>query len=285
MVERVALQPQKRKSSIVAAPAIVEEAPQEPIEAYVVRAEDEGEDPRLSAHLEEDLQQLKQEIRLIRQQSEAVGGASTKEDSNATVDPWTRMVLRMSEDEGPLDPETIKRRAAFLVMVVLRHCLGPVWIITFVVLGDPLTALLPFVLLVVGAGALLAALAGVISYDTFSVVGCFLIFAIPLVGQARLGGVVASGGVGQWSFLAPLGAVYFRSAQESVKWYLAYMAVSTLLVVREYWGDASAAPTPGTSLYHFAMNNLGLLSIAFFVAHHFAVSHEKEANQRRLKQD
>jgi guanylate cyclase len=66
--------------------------------------------------------------------------------------------------------------------------------------------------------------------------------------MAFLGGFLASGGVGLWGILAPLGALVFNGLRSAVRWYVAYVIVFLASgIAGEIMGPVSIVPTWFTS--------------------------------------
>ena len=51
------------------------------------------------------------------------------------------------------------------------------------------------------------------------------ILLAPTLSMIPVGGFLASGGVGLWGILAPLGALVFADARSGVRWFIAFLAV------------------------------------------------------------
>ena len=124
----------------------------------------------------------------------------------------------------PRDDEDLRARKALLVLIsVLILPISFVWGALYLALGSPV-GVVPLVYF----GVLLAALA-VFSrtrdFPSFLRVGQVAILLAPTLSMIPLGGFLASGGVGLWGILAPLGALVFSDVRSAVRWYLAYLVV------------------------------------------------------------
>ena len=116
------------------------------------------------------------------------------------------------------------------------------------------------------------------NYDRFVFYQLVLILVFPSLVHLVLGGLQASGGVMLWSFLAPLGAAFFRSFKESLTWFKVYMGLSFSLIVREYWVGSSATVVNS----YWMMNILGVQLIVFATAAYFAQALEDEYNRSEM---
>src|SRR4051794_1734924 len=67
------------------------------------------------------------------------------------------------------------------------------------------------------------------------------ILLAPTVSMAFVGGFVASGAVGIWGILAPLGALVFNGARAGVRWFVAFV---TLFVVSGIVGELTVGTHP-----------------------------------------
>jgi adenylate cyclase len=65
----------------------------------------------------------------------------------------------------------------------------------------------------------------------------------PTLSMIPLGGFLASGGVGLWGVLAPLGALVFSGVRSAIRWYVAYVLIFLASgVAGELWGGPSNLP-------------------------------------------
>ena len=84
--------------------------------------------------------------------------------------------------------------------------------------------MVPLVYSTVLLGAL-AVFSRTCDFPSFLRVGEVAILLAPTLSMIPLGGFLASGGVGLWGILAPLGALVFSDVRSAVRWYLAYVVV------------------------------------------------------------
>jgi len=182
----------------------------------------------------------------------ALENSRVEERYNSRQNFWRRLAVRAS---GPdVSQKELVHRSTFLVVSSMTVGAGVLWGMMYVAVGERLAALMPFAYSVVMGLVLFTCICnsgrgtaagggGGGGYDTF--VGCqlALILLLPFAVHVALGGVERSGGVMLWSFLCPMGAAFFRSADESARWFKAYMIISGALLVKEFWdledGDES----------------------------------------------
>ena len=124
----------------------------------------------------------------------------------------------------PRDDEDLRARKALLVLIsVLILPIAALWGGLYLAFRSPV-GVVPLVYLAVLLAAIIV----------FSRTGNFArllrvnqvdILLAPTMSMIPLGGFLASGGVGLWGILAPLGALVFSNVASAVRWYLAYVVV------------------------------------------------------------
>jgi hypothetical protein len=72
-------------------------------------------------------------------------------------------------------------------------------------------------------------------YDLFVNAQLGLILLLPFAVHVALGGLERSGGVMLWSFLSPVGAAFFRSTSEGLRWFVLYMCINVVLLTGTFW--------------------------------------------------
>ena len=139
------------------------------------------------------------------------------------------------------DEETRLRKALLLLISVLILPISLVWGTLYLAFGaqSGYLAYLYFVI-VVGAIAVYARTRDVVFLLRVQLLD--ILFA-PTVSMIPLGGFLASGGVGLWGVLAPLGALVFGGLRSGVRWYIAFLAVFlTSGILGEVLGNTSPLP-------------------------------------------
>ena len=98
-----------------------------------------------------------------------------------------------------------------------------------------------------------------------------LILLAPIYIHIALGGFAASSGVVLWAFLAPLIAILFHGAKESLPWFLVLVAVVVVLAVVEPILARHAVPLPAVaSIFFFVMNIVAVTSLVYAAIRYFA---------------
>jgi class 3 adenylate cyclase len=221
---------------------------------------------------------------------------------------WSRLAIRSSHPD--VSQKELIQRSTFLVISSLTVGAGTLWGGMYVILGEWTAALMPFIystcmsLVLVtfifrsdvmdgmmerwkkkyqnkmgGIGSSIPTplhqrLGCLDSYDIFVECQLGLIMACPFAVHIALGGVENSGGVMLWSFLCPMGAAFFRSAQESLLWFWIYLGISALLLAVEI-GYAETSSQIISQVY-FLMNIMGCMGVIFSAVFLFARELERE---------
>jgi adenylate cyclase len=124
----------------------------------------------------------------------------------------------------PRDDEETRTSKALLVLIsVLILPVSLVWGALYLSFGSPV-GWVPLLY----AAVLVAAIAVFAYTRAFQVllrVSLVDILLAPTLSMAPLGGFLASGGVGVWGILAPLGALVFNDVRSGARWYVAFIAV------------------------------------------------------------
>jgi adenylate cyclase len=120
------------------------------------------------------------------------------------------------------DDDELRLRKALLVLVcVLILPISLAWGALYIALGAT-PGLIAWLYLLVSAGAIL-----VFSRTRDAAwllrVELFDILLAPTISMALVGGFVASGAVGLWGILAPLGALVFDGWRAGVPWFVAFV--------------------------------------------------------------
>ena len=103
------------------------------------------------------------------------------------------------------DPSVVLQRATLLLISLLTTLAGVIWAVMYLQLGHPRAAFIPAIY----SGLIGLGIVGCIltkRYRAFVKLQLFLIFMLPFALHYELGGVMASGVVMVWGFLAPLGS-------------------------------------------------------------------------------
>jgi adenylate cyclase len=177
------------------------------------------------------------------------------------------LLARIGAD--PEDDEDLRQKKALLVLfAVLILPVSAVWGALYLGFGSPV-GIVPYIYFAVSVGSL-AVFARTRSFRFLLNVQLLDILLTTTVGQMIIGGFLASGGVGMWGILAPLGALVFLEVRQAVRWFVAFLAVFSLFgVLGELFFLDADLPTWFTTTM-LALNVIGACSLAFLLLASFA---------------
>lgn len=190
---------------------------------------------------------------------------------------FPRWLNRLSEIGGlPSDSEDLRVRKTVLVLSsTLMASLSFVWVATYAALGLWVCAVIPFVYQVASAA----------SIYTFALTRRYLLFRrsqlwmsllLPFTLQWSLGGFRTASAVALWAFTAPLGALLFVGARQSVFWFAAFAGLVAVSAALDPTLSARAPDVPsGVVVTLFAMNVLGVATTAFALLQYFTRARER----------
>jgi guanylate cyclase len=121
------------------------------------------------------------------------------------------------------DEETRLRKALLLLICILILPIALTWGTLYLALGAT-SGLLAYLYAVILVAAILV-FARTRRADVLLRVQLFDILLAPTLSMIPLGGFLASGGVGLWGILAPLGALVFGDVRSGVRWFVAFLVV------------------------------------------------------------
>jgi adenylate cyclase len=155
--------------------------------------------------------------------------------------PWIDRAARIGAD--PADDDDTRLRKALLVLVcVLILPISLAWGAIYIALGA-WAGLLAWLYLVISVAAI-AIFSRTRDTERFLRVELLDILLAPTISMAFVGGFVASGAVGLWGILAPLGALVFSGARAGVRWFVAFVALFLVsgIVGEVFGGGRSILP-------------------------------------------
>ena len=222
--------------------------------------------------------------------SAAAAGSSASETSTHRVG-----VLERLADIGarPGDPDDERLRAGALILATIGiAAISFVWVITYLVLDEPLPASIPALYQVVTLVGLVV-LARTKRFDVYRTTQLTCFLTLPALLQASLGGFAASSGMVLWGVITPLAALAMLGWRRSLPWLVTFFAVLAVLAVLDpalARGDPAELPS-GLVTTFFVLNISGLMLgsfvlLAYFVHQrelaHSALEAERERSERLL---
>src|SRR5256714_6123324 len=181
---------------------------------------------------------------------------------------------------NPEDDEDLRQKKALLVLLaVLILPVSAVWGSLYLAFGSPV-GIVPYIYFAVSVGSLVV-FARTGSFRFLLIVQLVDVLLTTTVGQMLIGGFLASGGVGLWGILAPLGALVFLEVRQAVRWFAAFVLVFLMLgILGEVLFPDADLPVPFTTTM-LALNIIGAGSLAFMLLASFA--NQRNAALRALR--
>jgi adenylate cyclase len=197
--------------------------------------------------------------------------------------PWLDRAARIGAD--PRDSDELRLRKTLLVVVcVLILPISLVWGVLYLALGAT-AGLIAWLYLVISVAAIVVFSR---TRDTAWLLRVELLDIVlaPTVSMAFVGGFVASGAVGLWGILAPLGALVFDGARAGLRWFVAFVAVflASGIVGELAGGGRSTLPTWFETTM-IALNVTVGGSVVFLLLWQFVRQREEALAALRIEQD
>jgi adenylate cyclase len=197
--------------------------------------------------------------------------------------PWLDRAARIGAD--PRDDDELRLRKALLVLVcVLILPISLAWGAIYLALGVQ-AGLIAWLYFLVSAGAI-AIFSRTRDTAWLLRVELLALLLAPTISMAFVGGFVASGAVGLWGILAPLGALVFNGARSGVRWFVAFVAVFLVsgIVGELTSGGRSPLPTWFESTM-IALNVTVAGAVVFGLLATFVRQREEALAALRVEQD
>jgi signal transduction histidine kinase len=179
--------------------------------------------------------------------------------------------------------EELRKKRLLLLTTVAKAAVCPFWYGAYFAVGAPMAAIGPLafqILTLASVGQYLKKK----SFASFRLRQETLIFLAPLWIHVALGGFLFSSGVILWAFLAPLIAILFHGARESLYWFLALSAAILALVIVDPLLVPLAPSVPLWSTRAFFVMNFGVVSAIIYAAirYYAALLDAEKAEQVQL---
>jgi class 3 adenylate cyclase len=168
-------------------------------------------------------------------------------------------VAAADSDEVRVQKATLTLSAAIVTV------LSFVWVGTYLALGRPVSAAIPFVYQVASALSLVA-FARTKDYRLFRFSQIIMIILLPFLLQWSLGGYVASSAVSLWALVGVFGTLFFFSARSAIPWFGAFIALTLASGLLDQTLAAGRASIPvGVQVAFFVLNILGVALTAYLL--------------------
>jgi adenylate cyclase len=190
----------------------------------------------------------------------------------------------MTVGADPQDEDEVRVRKALLVLItVMILPIALVWGSLYLALGTQ-AGIVAYLYFLISAAAIVVFTRSH-DADTFLRIELLDILFAPTISMAFVGGFVASGGVGIWGILAPLGALVFGGVVSGVRWFAAFVVVFLVSgIAGEILGGPGALPQWFESTM-IALNVSVGGTVVFTLLALFAKQREEALAALRVEQD
>jgi class 3 adenylate cyclase len=163
------------------------------------------------------------------------------------------------------DEELRLQKVTLTLAAIVVTALAVFWVGTYLALGLPASAAIPFTYQVVSIVSL-AVFARTKDYRFVRASQLALIFVLPFLLQWSLGGFVASSAVSLWALVGVFGAMFFYSARQAIPWFLAFLVLTGLSGLLEPLVSRNPAAIPSTvQTTFFVLNICGVALTAYLL--------------------
>jgi adenylate cyclase len=184
------------------------------------------------------------------------------------------------------DPDT-RLKKTLLVFATGLVCTGSMlWLFLYGQMGPQFSANAPFVFQLLLVGNLLYYFRSG-NFDLFRYSQLALFLFAPFAVQWSIGNFITASGTSLWGLLAPIGAVLFFGARESLAWFFAYIFLTGLSGFFDYFlADSMQSTGPHvstrTSVFFFALNFAAISGIVYLLVRYAVL--EKARTQASLEE-
>jgi len=182
---------------------------------------------------------------------------------------WVARLAYLGVD--PADHDELRLQKVTLTLAAITvTSLAVVWVGTYLALGLPVSAAIPFTYQVVSIASL-AVFARSKDYRFFRASQLALIFVLPFLLQWSLGGYVASSAVSLWALVGAFGAMFFYSARQAIPWFVAFLVLTGLSGLLEPIVATNPAPIPSAIHTAFFVLNISGVALTAYLLLQYAV--------------
>jgi class 3 adenylate cyclase len=172
---------------------------------------------------------------------------------------------------APADSDEIRLQKVTLTLAAITvTVLSVVWVGTYLALGLPGPAAIPFAYQVVSI-ATLAVFARTKDYRFFRFSQLVLIILLPFLLQWSLGGYVASSAVSLWALEGAFGALFFYNARQAIPWFASFLALTVVSGFAEPFLAQHPAAIPTLIADAFFVLNVVGVSVTAYLLLQYAV--------------
>ena len=183
-----------------------------------------------------------------------------------------RVVERLaSVGAAATDSDEIRlQKVTLTVPAITVTALSVIWVGTYLILGLPLPAAIPFAYQLVSIVTLIV-FARTKDYRFFRFSQLVLIILLPFLLQWSLGGYRASSAVSLWALEGAFGAIFFYNARQAIPWFVLFLALTIISGVAEPLLAQHAASIPAPVADAFFVLNITGVSVTAYLLLQYAV--------------
>jgi class 3 adenylate cyclase len=190
----------------------------------------------------------------------------------------TRLVWSLASvgiSHGDFDAVRAQKAALTLAALIVSG-LSVIWVGTYLALGLPVSAAIPFGYQVATVASLVA-FARSKSYVAFRFSQAAMMTLLPFLLQWSLGGYIASSAVSLWALVAAVGTLFFFTTAESIPWFVLFVALTVLSGLLEPIVSTNPASIPDPIQTAFFVLNVIGVSLTVYVLLQYAVRARDDA--------
>jgi len=173
-------------------------------------------------------------------------------------------------------PEEKLRKSLLIFACSFMNLAVVLWLAIYWLMGLNFSANVPLYYQLVSVGSLIYYLRTK-HFEVFRFVQLSLFLFAPFAMQWSMGSSITSSGMMLWALLAPIGALVVSNWRESVPWFFAYIVMTIISGVFDYFlgaGNEGGMPMKTIGVF-FALNFVAMSSIIYFLVRHFVIEMEK----------
>jgi adenylate cyclase len=157
------------------------------------------------------------------------------------------------------------QKVTLTVPAITVTVLSVIWVGTYLALGLPISAAIPFAYQIISIASL-AVFARTKDYRFFRFSQLVLIILLPFLLQWSLGGYRASSAVSLWALEGAFGAMFFFNARQAIPWFVLFLGLTVMSGLAEpaLAQHAASIPTPVADAF-FVLNITGVSLTAYLL--------------------
>jgi class 3 adenylate cyclase len=169
------------------------------------------------------------------------------------------------------DPDELRLQKVTLTLAAITvTVLAVIWVGTYLALGLPVSAAIPFAYQIVSIASLVV-FARTRDYRFFRWSQLALMMGLPFLLQWSLGGFVSSSAVSLWALVAAFGALFFYSARAAIPWFIVFLVLTGVSGLLEPSLSRSPALIPPAVQTAFFVLNIGGVALTAYLLLQYAL--------------